>query len=163
MNCFNCGENGHTSKSCPLKQLYSRCTACSNVCFSAIGHKTDCGNKTFRSKFVGSQKSVVLISDFLEMEFRTVDRIVLYTEDIEIDISGDKLWFSDSSMGLQLINNKLHFSAAGEAIRTIVVIDKNNQRRMKLILSSTMVINDRYWVSAKGLFVTSRTIIKISN
>lgn len=85
------------------------------------------------------------------MEFRPTDRVVLLSDSTEIDVNENTLWFSEASMGLKRIDNKFIFDAAGEAIRTIVVVDKDNNRRMKLDISNAMNMNQRYFISAKGM------------
>lgn len=104
MFCYNCGGESHISKSCHLKQLYTRCRTCSNVCMNESRHKFDCTHKSFISKFVGTKKTVTSIKKIVEMEFRPTDRVVLLSDSTEIDVNENTLWFSEASMGLKQVH-----------------------------------------------------------
>lgn len=89
----------------------------------------------------------------MEIDFRGIDAVVLLHDEDEIDIDESQLWFPEVSMGLKNIGGKLSFDVAGEGMRTIAIIDVEENRRMRLEVSTFLSANRRYAISAKGLHV----------
>lgn len=148
--CFNCGESSHISRVCPNNQLYSRCPECTNVCFGADKHKNHCSNVDFRSDFLGNAASVVEWKTFLEMEYKFVNKVTVWTKQGEKDLTDLTLFLPASSMQVKLVNGWIQFDGIEKRAYTIVIIDKDDRRRLKLFVSNSMVINGHYTVSPKG-------------
>lgn len=150
--CYNCLETSHYSVNCPQKQLYSRCAVCRNVCFEENGHKYGCSNKSFKSKFLDKAPtdSIVEIESFMQLKLKPVDDIFVCTGNQKKKIGESSLWVPEHSLSVKCTDGILVFAGAKGKSYTIAVNDKNGNRRLKIALSNSLVINNRYSVTTDG-------------
>lgn len=144
-SCFNCGGSSHISAKCPSKPKYSRCPVCDNVCFDEKGHKHFCPNTAFRSLFVKDDIDLAPeISDFIEVEIKSVTKVVLNLQQGEKVINEKPIYLRNSGMQVRRENDAIILSSPDPGKCTIAVMDKAGHRRMKLKLSDFLSVNEYY-------------------
>lgn len=151
-SCYNCGARNHLSIACPSQQLYNRCPQCFNVCFTADKHKRGCTRLDFRSILLRDIDSVTEWDEFLKMEYKLVDRVVAVSNRGEKAITSSPLYFTGDGIQIKNIDGVLVFEGVNEQAHTVVVVDKNGDRRLKLLITKNNVTaNDRYIISSNGI------------